>query len=113
MKNILFIVLLFTIIQTYSQVDKEKNMQANIESLKVDVNSLEELKEINWKEIEDAFKENDPESDIILKVSLNSKKSEKVKLNYSYKVDGKAKDVNKLILKLKKGISIFKKISKN
>ena len=61
MKNILFIVLLFTITQTYSQVDKEKNMKANIESLKVDVNSLEELKEINWKEIEDAFKENDPE----------------------------------------------------
>lgn len=51
----------------------------NINSLSFTLNTAKELATINWQDIKDSFKENNPESVISLKIKL--KINEKLEIN--------------------------------
>lgn len=77
-------------------------------AMKFSVNSSEAFKTINWKEIKDSFKENNPEELIELTFEIDLSASEN-KFKSSFKVRGKTKDIDSLINKIKKGVkSIYK-----
>jgi len=94
------------------QESKIQNTNFNVNALEFKIDSVSEIETLNWNEIKETFQKNDPESNITLKVVLNQKKTENNKRSFSYKVDGKSKNIDDLIEKLKKGISILKKNKK-
>lgn len=111
MKHIVLIAAFLFNMQVFCQKQEPEYKTVNVNSLEVKVDSIAEINTINWNDVKEAFKENNPESDIYLKVSFKKQKRKNIKMSYSYKVDGKAKEIDSLILKLKKGVKLFKKIS--
>ena len=63
------------------------------------VDSIKELKEIDWKEAQEFFEGNDEDDEVILGCKVRRSKEEKSKLTIkqSYQVSGKFKDLDKLI----------------
>ncbi|NVJ89867.1 MAG: hypothetical protein HWD82_10585 [Flavobacteriaceae bacterium] len=94
-----------------AQESEIKFTNLNINALEFKIESVADIETLDWNDIKETFQNNDPESDITLKVILNQKKEENNKRSFSYKVDGKAKNIEDLIVKLKKGITIIKKIT--
>lgn len=112
MRKILITLLFFISIKAFSQESQSNINVINIESLQFKVDSVNELETINWKDVKETFEENSPESAIFLKIVVDKKKENSIVKSFSYKVDGKAKDIDSLITRLKKGIKLFKKINK-
>lgn len=111
MKKIFLTLFLCASLNVFSQKSKTKINVINIESLQFEVDSVDELETIDWKDVKETFEENSPESSIFLKITVANKKKGKLKKSFSYKVDGKAKDIDSLITRIKKGIKLFKKIN--
>lgn len=93
----------------YSQ-KKEIIKSFNLNSVAISVDSIQEIDTINWEVIKESFKENDPESDVFLKVAIKQIKNENVKMSFSFKVEGKAANIDSLVLRLKKGVTKIKKV---
>tara|TARA_B110000091_G_C13800137_1_gene469814 strand:- start:1430 stop:1786 length:357 start_codon:yes stop_codon:yes gene_type:complete len=76
------------------------------------VNSLKELKSIDWKVTKDLFKENKPEALIELAFEIDLPDSE-TKFKSTFTVGGKTKDIDSLIKKIKKGVKSIYKLASN
>ncbi|MFY9241928.1 MAG: hypothetical protein WAO74_02760 [Polaribacter sp.] len=114
MKNILTFNLLFLSIITFSQeksflskVTKENSVTTH--SIKYAVNSIEDLKSINWDDAKEMFQKNKPEEIIELAFEINLPES-KNKYNSSVKVGGKTENIDSLIKMIKKGVNVTTKI---
>ena len=117
MSKIILTICIFTSSILFSQKGENKEVYINTNSIIIRVDSSNELETINWKDIKSVFIENDPESEISLEIKVKTKeKSEnklKVKLDYSFKSTSKAKDIDSLIIRMKKGVNYINKITKN
>ena len=116
MIKIIFGICVFASSLIFSQKKNSSENYMNVNSLSFTVDSSKELATINWQDVKDAFKENNPESDIFLEIKLKTKeKSEnkpKIKYDFSYKVEGKAGEIDSLVLRMRKAISFINKATK-
>ena len=116
MIKIIFAICVFASSLIFSQNKNSSKNYMNVNSLSFTVDSSKELATINWQDVKDAFKENNPESDIFLEIKLKTKeKSEnkpKIKYDFSYKVEGKAGEIDSLVLRMRKAISFINKATK-
>ncbi|MCI2228911.1 hypothetical protein MC378_07005 [Polaribacter sp. MSW13] len=115
MNKIILIICIFTSAFVFSQ--KKHVSYINTNSLSISVTSSKELETINWQDIKEVFKDNDPESDVSLeiKVKLEEKSTNKLsyKYDYSFKSNSKAKDIDSLIVRMKKGVNYINRVTKN
>jgi len=117
MKKLLFISALLFVTLGYSQ-KKEKPFatyisEPNITSLTFSVNSADELKTINWKDIKEIFSSNSKNQKIELAFEFDLPKS-KNKMKGSFKIGGISKDIDSLIKRAKKLVKgMIKTINKN
>ena len=113
-KNILLGILSFLTFVSYAQTEKNNitKTKSAITELKVETENLEELKNFDWKMVEEMFKENDENQEITLAFSyVNNSEIDKSKVlvdNFEVKVTGKTSELKNLTSKLRKA---FEKIS--
>jgi hypothetical protein len=83
-----------------------------ITSISYTVDSIKELKSINWDEIKSIFETNKEDEVIKMSFEINLKESEgkKVKVSGKFSVEGKSENIDDLIKKSKKGIDGLIKI---
>jgi hypothetical protein len=117
MKKLLFISALLFVTLGYSQ-KKEKPFatyisEPNITSLMFSVDSMGELKTINWKDIKEIFSSNSKNQKIELAFEFDLAKSRNT-IKGSFKVGGESKDIDNLIKRAKKLVKgMVKIINKN
>ncbi len=98
----------------YSQSKKtDVDTVVSINSLKFSANTVKELEEINWEDVKDIIKENDPETTFSLEIQLitSEKSQSKVKSNMSVKVSDASKNYELLIERAEKAIKAIKRMS--
>lgn len=95
-----------------TEVASSKNVVSKITSLKYATSSIKELESINWQEVKSVFETNKPEEKIELSFEINLPQS-KNKFKSSVTVGGLTKQIDSLIIKSKKAIKAFVKISIN
>ncbi len=113
MKKIFFITAILFVTLGFSQ-EKRKPLatytsETKITSLTFSVDSTEELKTINWKDIKDIFLNNSKTQKIALTFEFDLPKS-KNKLSGSFKVGGESQDIDDLIKRAKKLVKAMTKI---
>lgn len=114
MKKIIVCICLLMSSLMFSQSKKtDVDTKVSINSLKFSANSVEELETINWEDVREIIKENNPEAPFSLEIELNtSKKStSKVTTNMSAKVSDVSKNYELLISRAEKAIKAFKRMS--
>jgi len=84
--------------QTNPQIRREN--EASL-SLKVSVNSVQQLKAIDWRVIEDTFNNEKPNNLVAFIINVHLLKS-KNNLKYTLQAKGKAKNHKKIIQRIKK-----------
>jgi hypothetical protein len=100
----------------FSQEVRVRKNYININSLSFRVDSLKELETIKWKDAKEAFQQNDPESEISLEINIENKRGinkKKLKYAFSYKVEGKAKEIDSLVSKMREALKLMKRLTKN
>ena len=117
MIKIIFAICVFASSLIFSQNKNSSKNYMNVNSLSFTVDSLKELATINWQDVKEAFKQNSPESNIFLEIKLKTKEKQKAKLkvnyDFSFKVAGKAREIDSLVLCMRKGIKFINKVTKN
>ncbi|MCG1036091.1 hypothetical protein [Polaribacter sargassicola] len=116
MSKLILIICFFTSLLVFSQKSAPKAAYVNVTGFSIKVDSEEELATINWDDIKSIFKDNDPESNVSLEFKVKTKETKdkklKFKVDYSFKSVGKAKAIDTLIVRMKKGINYINKITK-
>lgn len=115
---VVLLMLLFTktiIAQEKNEINSEINFQeSTVTYLKFSVDTVDELKSINWKDVKEIFSENDKNKTIELEFEIKIPKTKKInKANFSYKAKGLTKNIDNLIKKSKKGIKGIIKMANN
>lgn len=85
---------------------------SNVTSLVFSVDSVDELKSINWDDVKEIFKGNTNKDEKVVfgfKVKDNTEKS-KVKIKHSFEVKGKLSDIDNTIALAKKMIKVIENI---
>ena len=87
------------LIKIISNYEVETKPEVKMSSLIYTVDSVKELKEINWEEVRKSFEEKGEDEEITLgcKVKNSDKEKSKVDIKQSFIVTGKVKDLDKLI----------------
>lgn len=114
MKNILICICLLMSSFSFSQTAKtDVDMVVTINSLKFSTSSIEELEEINWEDVREIIKENNPETPFSLEIELirSGKNRSKIKSNMSVKVSDASKNYELLIKRAEKAIKAIKRMS--
>lgn len=109
MKKLAIISFLFFASIVFSQ-EKMTISEPNFESIEISIDSLEKINTIKWEDFVDVFKENDPESNISLKVTVEKIENKKITTNFSVSVKGKASEIDNLVSKLKEAVFKLKKV---
>lgn len=88
----------------FTQLNSNKNDKTAVTSFEIKAENIEELKNFDWNEINEMFKENEPEQEISLAVILlkNSKDGD----NLKYKVTGKSGNIDKLMQNMKNQLEL-------
>lgn len=110
MKKLVIISFLLISSIVFSQ-EKKVIFDSNFESIEISVDSLEEIDTIKWQDFKDIFKENNPESDISLKINFKNIKKENLISNFSMSVSGKASEIDSLVEQFKKGALKMKEVT--
>ncbi|MDP5106624.1 MAG: hypothetical protein NWQ31_10705 [Polaribacter sp.] len=117
MCKIIVVIFIFTSALVFSQDNIVDKNYTNINSISISVDSVKELETISWQDIKAAFVDNDPESMISLEIKVKSeeKTADKSKYTYdfSYKSEGKSKEIDRLIAQMKKGLNFINRATKN
>ncbi|WP_298884459.1 hypothetical protein [uncultured Polaribacter sp.] len=111
MKKLFLILFVFTYSTFYAQEKPVAEMhfiESSVKSLKFSVDSPEEFKTINWKDIKDIFSENKKTDTISIGFELN--KNAKNKQQYSFTIKGISENVDGLISLSKKAIKTLNKL---
>lgn len=115
MNKLILAICIFTSSFIFSQKEDNIPIFINTNSLTISVDSATELETINWEDVKSVFNDNDPESEISLEIKMKTKEKStdkiKTKLDYSFKSSSKAKDVDSLIVRMKKGVNYINKLA--
>lgn len=115
MKTLATLLILFVTTFGYSQTtltetDTADDNNVNVSAISYSVDSVEELKTINWIDIRDVFNMNKEDEVVKLSVSLNLPES-KHKFKSTFTVSGETKNIDELIENAQKGVKSLIKIS--
>jgi len=115
MKKLLVIILVFCAGYTQAQ---EQKLKTTVSSFSVETNSLDELKNYDWKSLTDFFKGNEKNDSIQIKFCLKNdypkSSMKKVKLNLvSTTIKGKTYELKKMIRTAKRMSKEIIKINKD
>ncbi|UAM98397.1 hypothetical protein K8354_00790 [Polaribacter litorisediminis] len=93
---------------------KNTNTEVKVTSMSYKVDSVKELKNIDWDEVKTIFETNKDEELIKMSFGIDLKKTEnqKVSIAGKFTVEGKSKNLDDLIAKSKKGINGLIKLYK-
>ena len=110
MKKVSVILLLLISVVTYSQNSgtTAEIKKSTLTKLIYTVNSIEELKSINWNDVKDIFKEDNKEETIVLGFKVKGINKEEIK--HSFEVKGKVSDIDNTIEITKKVIKVITKL---
>lgn len=114
MKKLLVIILIFCAV--YTQAQKQK-LNTTVSSFTVETNNLNELKNYDWKNLRDFFKDNEKNDSIQIKFCLKNDypkdSNKKFRLNFSSTtIKGKRYELNKMIRTAKQLTKEIIKINK-
>ncbi len=108
------IVLLFITWVSFGFAQEKKKIDFSVNTLKYSMNSIKELRNFNWKNLEKIASFNGKGTKVRLEFTLDVPKTkEQSKLMYTYAVEGKSEDINDLITSAKKGLNGIKSVSKD
>jgi hypothetical protein len=114
MKKIITILLISmsSIIFSQEDVTTAEIKDSNVNSLIFSVDSIEELKSINWDDIKDIFKKNtDKDKKVILGFNVkNDDKNSSRKFKHSFEAKGKLSDMEETIEMTKKMIKVIENL---
>lgn len=114
MKKIITILLISLSSIIYSQEDNTtaEIKESNVTTLIFSVDSVKELKSINWNDVKEIFNENTNKKEkIILGFKVkNNKKNSNLKYKHSFQVEGELTDLNETIKVVKKTIKIIENL---
>ena len=114
MKKIITILLISLSSIIYSQEDNTaaEIKESNVTTLVFSVDSVKELKSINWDDVKDIFNENTNKKEkVVLGFKVkNNKKNSNLKYKHSFQVEGKLSDLNETIKVIKKTIKILENL---
>lgn len=117
MFKIIVVIFIFTSVLAFSQDKMVRKNETNTNSVSISVDSVKELETISWQDIKEAFVDNDPESLILLEIKVRSEEKlddrSKYTYNFSYKTEGKSKEIDRLITQMKKGLNFINRATKN
>ncbi len=91
------------------ELETDAKPKVEISSVSIVTSSIEDLKTIDWNDVQSVFIENPKNKKIALNFELKSGKFKTFK--NSFCVNGKTKDLDQLILKAQKGVKRLIKIS--
>lgn len=114
MKNLFILLFIFALNTIAAQEsDTSEKSKVTVKSLKIDCESVKELSTIKWNDIHEIIQQNDPEDVVALEFGVHHKRNTQthVKGDFNLKISGKTKDVEKLIIRAKKGVKALKKMS--
>ena len=102
----------FCVSYSFAQETDETN-EISIKSLKIECDSTQELKTVNWDDIREVISMNKPNETIELELGVKYKHgtNTSIKGNFSFKISGEAKDVDHMIIRAKKGVKALEKMS--
>ena len=119
MKKLLFLATFFLTISGYSQKKEKPIAEYNITDVKVttltfSVSTSKDLKSINWNDIKEIFKNNkNPKQEVELAFKFDLPES-KNKISGEFKIRGKNKNLDDIIVRAKKGVKgLIKIMNKN
>lgn len=102
---------LFVVSYSFAQ-QLDQSTEVTIKSLKIECESAEELKSVDWDDIREVIRMNDPEEVIALEFGLHEKKANtKIKGNFNFTIKGKTKDIENIITRAKKGVKALERMS--
>lgn len=110
MKQITLIIVLFLSSISFAQNEFENDFDTHISSISYTVNTIEELKSIDWNDLKALFSENDGEKEIQIELELNLKES-KNKFEGIISIKGKTKNLDTIIKRVINGANSFIKIN--
>jgi kynurenine formamidase len=114
MKNLFIVLFIFAMnVVSAQNSDTAETSKITVKSFKIHCESAKELKTIDWNDIHDIIQQNDPEDVVALEFGVHHKvqTQTKVKGTFNFKLKGKTKDVEKIIIRAKKGVNALKKMS--
>ncbi|MDG2194944.1 MAG: hypothetical protein P8K77_08915 [Polaribacter sp.] len=116
MKELLLIVCIFSMTTGFTQTETKPiisyTSKAAVTSLKLSIDGSNDLKTINWNDIKEIFKDNNDDQLIQLELEIDLPKS-KNKIQGSFKMQGERKNIDRLLLRAKKGIKGLLKVINN
>lgn len=117
MCKIIVAIFIFTSALVFSQEKEVSKNYVNTNSISISVDTVKELETISWQDIKEMFAENDPESIISIEIKVKSEEKPDAKSTYkydfSYKSEGKSKEIDNLIAQMKKGLNFINRATKN
>lgn len=114
MKKIITILFISLSSIIYSQEDNTtaEIKESNITTLIFSVDSVKELRSINWNDVKEIFNENTNKKEkVVLGFKVkNNKKNSNLKYKHSFQVEGELTDLNETIKVVKKTIKIIENL---
>ena len=103
--------IVFALLFTSLFYAQEEKTDFKVNTISFEVDTVKELKNIDWKNVKEIFSLNTKNEDIEMSFALKQPNS-KHKFKSSIKVGGKSKNIDSLIILAKKGVKSIIKISK-
>ncbi|CAL2102112.1 conserved exported protein of unknown function [Tenacibaculum sp. 190130A14a] len=111
MKKILLSAMLFTATISFAQeVAKAEFKESKITSLVYTVDSLEELKTIDWKDVKEIFKDSKDSIQLGFRVKNGKSEVNKLKYKHSFEIKSMPKDIDGSIDIAKRLIKVLEEI---
>ncbi len=114
MKKIITILLICLSSIMYSQEDNTtaEIKETNVTTLIFSVDSVKELKSINWNDVKEIFNENTNKKEkVILGFKVkNNKKNSNLKYKHSFQVEGELSDLSETIKVVEKTIKVIENL---
>ena len=109
MKTIISLVLLLFVYTLSAQQINSKKSDTTISLIEISTDSLEELDNINWKDIKEIFSNNQAKDSMQIGFKIKNKK-DKLTYTNAFSIKGKTEDIDGTIKMAQKIISIIKKL---
>jgi hypothetical protein len=112
MRKIILIICILCAGYGFAQ-DTDKTNEISIKSLKIECDSAEDLKTVNWDDIREVINMNKPNETIALEFGVHHKRATKAKVrgSFNFTITGKTKDIDNMITRAKKGVKALEKMS--
>ena len=112
MRKIILIACLFVASYGFAQ-ETDTKTEVSIKSLKIQCDSPEDLKTVDWDDIREVINMNKPDEMISLEFGVHNEQETKTKISgsFNFTIKGKTKNIENMIARAKKGVKALEKMS--